>query len=63
MGLGALIFLALGISMDNFAVSLGIGTANPIRRVKEHPSYHGKAKKNHQGVHTRGESQAEQSAG
>jgi manganese efflux pump family protein len=28
--------LALGISMDNFAVSLGIGTANPVRRVKDH---------------------------
>jgi putative Mn2+ efflux pump MntP len=28
--------LALGISMDNFAVSLGIGAANPVRRVKDH---------------------------
>jgi manganese efflux pump family protein len=36
MNLGALMLLALGISMDNFAVSLGIGTANPVRRVKEH---------------------------
>jgi putative Mn2+ efflux pump MntP len=36
MGLTALMLLALGISMDNFAVSLGIGAANPVRRVKEH---------------------------
>jgi putative Mn2+ efflux pump MntP len=36
MGLSALMLLALGISMDNFAVSLGIGTANPVRRVKDH---------------------------
>ena len=36
MGIKVLMLLALGISMDNFAVSLGIGTANPLRRVKEH---------------------------
>jgi manganese efflux pump family protein len=36
MSLSALMLLALGISVDNFAVSLGIGTANPVRRVKEH---------------------------
>jgi manganese efflux pump family protein len=36
MSLSALMLLALGISMDNFAVCLGIGTANPVRRVKEH---------------------------
>jgi putative Mn2+ efflux pump MntP len=35
MGIGALMLLALGISMDNLAVSLEMGTANPVRRVKE----------------------------
>jgi manganese efflux pump family protein len=35
MGLSALLLLALGISMDNFAVSLGIGTANPVGGLKE----------------------------
>jgi manganese efflux pump family protein len=34
MGTGALLLLALGVSMDNFAVSLAIGTAEPVRRVK-----------------------------
>ena len=36
MGLSALMLLASGISLDNFAVSIGIGTANPVRGVKEH---------------------------
>jgi manganese efflux pump family protein len=35
MGLGALLLLALGVSMDNFAASLGIGTGNPVRSLKE----------------------------
>jgi hypothetical protein len=34
MGISALMFLALSVSMDNFAVCLGIGTANPVRRVR-----------------------------
>jgi putative Mn2+ efflux pump MntP len=34
MSVSALLLLALGVSMDNFAVSLAIGTAQPIRTVK-----------------------------
>ena len=34
MTLAALLLLALSVSMDNFAVSLGIGTAHPTRTVK-----------------------------
>ncbi len=34
MNLGALLLLALGVSMDNFAVSLAIGTAQSLRAVK-----------------------------
>jgi manganese efflux pump family protein len=34
MSIGALLFLALGVSMDNFAVSLAIGTAQSVRTVK-----------------------------
>ena len=34
MGVSALLLLALGVSMDNFAVSLAIGTAQPVRTVK-----------------------------
>jgi putative Mn2+ efflux pump MntP len=34
MSIIALLLLALGVSMDNFAVSLAIGTAEPVRRVK-----------------------------
>jgi putative Mn2+ efflux pump MntP len=30
----ALLLLALGVSMDNFAVSLAIGTAQPVRTIK-----------------------------
>jgi manganese efflux pump family protein len=34
MNLAALLLLAVSVSMDNFAVSLGIGTAHPVRTVK-----------------------------
>jgi putative Mn2+ efflux pump MntP len=34
MSMSALLLLALGVSMDNFAVSLAIGTAQPVRMVK-----------------------------
>jgi putative Mn2+ efflux pump MntP len=34
MSIIALLLLALGVSMDNFAVSLAIGTAQSVRRVK-----------------------------
>jgi putative Mn2+ efflux pump MntP len=34
MGIGALLLLALGVSMDNFAVSLAIGTAQSVRTIK-----------------------------
>jgi len=30
MSIGALLLLALSVSMDNFAVSLGVGTAQPV---------------------------------
>jgi putative Mn2+ efflux pump MntP len=34
MNIGALLLLALGVSMDNFAVSLAIGTAQSVRTVR-----------------------------
>jgi putative Mn2+ efflux pump MntP len=34
MSISALLLLALGVSMDNFAVSLAIGTAQSVRTVK-----------------------------
>jgi manganese efflux pump family protein len=34
MTIGALLLLAFGVSMDNFAVSLAIGTAQSIRTIK-----------------------------
>lgn len=34
MSIGALLLLALGVSMDNFAVSLAIGTAQSVRTLK-----------------------------
>jgi putative Mn2+ efflux pump MntP len=34
MSIGALLLLALSVSMDNFAVSLGIGTAQPVLTVR-----------------------------
>ena len=34
MSIGVLLLLALGVSMDNFAVSLAIATAHPVRTVK-----------------------------
>jgi putative Mn2+ efflux pump MntP len=34
MNLAALLLLALSVSMDNFAVSLGIGTAHQVRAIK-----------------------------
>jgi manganese efflux pump family protein len=34
MSIGALLLLALGVSMDNFAVSLAIGTAQSLRTLK-----------------------------
>lgn len=34
MSIGALLLLALSVSMDNFAVSLGVGTAQPVLAVR-----------------------------
>ena len=34
MGIGALLLLALSVSMDNFAVSLGLGAAQPVLTVR-----------------------------